>query len=361
MEKLRWLGYFLIKSIAQRKGRFLIASLAVMLATAVLTAFLLLSVGVRQKMSMELQRYGANMVITDKRGYPINHQIIDKLLSATGKIRSYQEHIYGTFRINGQTFEVTGMNKDALQGARLNGHFPVRANEVAVGVRLKDALQLELGDSIKDESTGESFKVSGIFEKGTKEDSSFVIDLSVARRLFNIKGVSALFLNVDTRYLDTFKKEIQKEFPFLRVKTIKQVALAEERLLRKIELLMIIVSVVVLFSAVVTLGSTVGANIIERMEEIGLMKALGARGADVKGFFLVEAVLFGALGAVTGFFVGIAVAEAVSKSAFNSFVSINPLWFPVLFLLSIGVSVFAAYLPVRGAMGLKPSQILRGE
>lgn len=361
MARIKWLGYFLLKSIAQRRGRFVISSIAVMLFTALFTAFVVLSGGMRQKMDKELQRYGANMIITDKRGFPIDHKVLDEILDVSDRIKSHQEHIYGTIRINGSTVEVIGMKRESLQGARLLGRFPTRANEIALGRRLQDAFGIKTGDRITDEKSGRSFLITGIFEKGTKEDTSVIMDMSAAKGFFEIDGVSALLLNVDTRYIDSIAGIIKKRFPSLRVKTIKQVAMAQQRLLHKIELLMLLVSVVVLFSAVVTLGSTVGANIIERMEEIGLMKALGAVNTDVKSFFLSEALIFGTVGGISGWFVGVLVAEAVSKSAFNSLVGVNLMWFPAVLLFSVFISVFAAYLPVRQTTRLKPSQILRGE
>ncbi len=360
MKRRNWLNYFVFRNISIRKGRFFIATAAVALMVSVLTAFVVLSTGIRDKMSKELQSYGANMIITQSSGLPLSEEV-KKQISSLEHVRGYKGHIYGTLSVGGHLIEVIGVKKEDFIGARIDGSFPSGEREVALGTRLSEALGITKGQSLKEDKTGMTFRVSGIFEKGSKEDSSLVMPLKNARRLFNIDGYSALLLNVDTRYMDNVRAEIKRLFPSLKVTTVRQVALAEQRLLRKIELLMVVVSVVVVFSAAITMGSTVGANIIERMEEIGLMKALGAMASEVRNFFLYEALISGIVGALSGSLLGIGVAELVSRTAFNSFVSVELKWLPLLILAGVLIAISATYIPVRRATAMRPSHILRGE
>ncbi|RMG66760.1 MAG: ABC transporter permease, partial [Nitrospirae bacterium] len=343
MTKSRWLRFFVLKSLLQRRGRFVIATASVMLTVAVLSALVVLSTGIRDKIGRELQSYGANMIITTERGLPIGEETI-KEITAMPQVLNHKRHIYGQLKTEMGTVEVTGMKKEAFSGARLEGRFPEAEGEIMIGKRLSETLEIKQGDTLKDLTGKGEFRVVGVFEKGSEEDSIAVIPLRVAQEVFRIKGASSLLLNVDARYLSSLKKTIEQRFKGLRVRTIRQIALAEERLLGKIELLMAVVSLVVLFSAVVTLGSTVGANIIERMEEIGLMKALGARASEVARFFLSEAVLFGIGGSLLGYPLGVGVAEIVSRSAFKSYVTVNLLWFPLLVVVGLVVSVSATYM-----------------
>ncbi len=360
MKKGSWLNYFVFKNIKLRKGRFFIAISAVMLTVAVLTAFVVLSTGIREKMSRELQSYGANMIVTTLTGLPLKEDVTKRIVS-NPLVRGFKAHIYGTLTIRGQELEVIGVRKKDFKGVRLEGSFPEGGNQVIVGVKLAEALGIKKGQSLKEEKRGVTFRVSGIFERGSKADTAIVMDLATAREFFGIKGFSALLLNVDTRYISRFTSELKRDFPSLKITTVKQVALAEEKLLKKIELLMVVVSLVVVFSAAITMGSTVGANIIERMEEIGLMKALGARASEVGRFFLYEAMLSGIIGSLLGTLAGVAIAEAVSRTAFNSFVGVEIFWLPLLICLGVVIAVAATLLPVRRATSMRPSSILRGE
>jgi len=360
MKKSRWLNYFVLKNITLRKGRFIIATSAVALTVAVLTAFVVLSTGIREKMSRELQSYGANMIITNSSGFAVTEDNVKKIASIE-HVRGYKGHIYGILSIGGQDVEVIGIKEEDFSGARIDGAFPEGEHEIALGIKLSDALGIKKGQSLKEDKTGITFRVSGVFEKGSREDSAMLMPLETARKVFKIKGFSALLLDVDTRYIDTVRQEIQSAFPALRVTTVRKVAVAQQRLLKKIELLMIVVSAVVVFSAAITLGSTVGANIIERMQEIGLMKALGARASEVGLFFLYEALLSGIVGALSGTLIGVGVAEVVSTTAFNSLVSVKLKWLPLMVVAGVLIAVSATYMPVRRATATKPSHILRGE
>jgi putative ABC transport system permease protein len=145
------------------------------------------------------------------------------------------------------------------------------------------------------------------------------------------------------------------------VKTLRQVAVAEASLLGKMQLLMILVTVVVFFAASVSIMSTMGANVLERREEIGLMKAIGATRNNIKIFYIAEALLIGCAGGAAGFLLGYLFTQAVSWGAFNSFITF-PLY---LSLLSIGagliISLVASHFPVSDALKYNPAVILREE
>jgi len=117
----------------------------------------------------------------------------------------------------------------------------------------------------------------------------------------------------------------------------------------------------VLFSSVIALGSTMGANVIERMEEIGLMKAIGATPGDIRKFFMSEAALAGLAGSLGGCLAGVLAAEAVSRTAFGSYVPLSMLVVPGAFVLGISIAMLSTYFPVRDAMKVAPASILRGE
>ncbi len=358
---MNWFFYFLKRSISQRKSRFVIASSAVMLTVSVLTALVTVSIGMREKIGAELRQYGANMIVTDSRGGYLSEKIVKEISGISKHIKDTTAHIYAMADIDGKRYEIIGLDPSKFRGARVDGRLPEGTREVMVGVNIKGLLNIKIGDKLHFDNAEQEYTVTAFFEKGSDEDSAIVMPLDAARQLFGLKGVSALLLNVDTRYIEEVRKEIKKQYPSVSVKTVRQVAVAEEQLLKKVELLMILVTLVVLFSSVITLGSTMGANVIERMEEIGLMKALGATRAKVRDFFLYESVMAGLVGGAVGIIAGVVVAEGVSRSAFGSFVPVTVAIFPLLILTGVFIAVAATYFPVRDAMRAVPSQILRGE
>jgi len=107
-------------------------------------------------------------------------------------------------------------------------------------------------------------------------------------------------------------------------------------------------------------------SVTERIREIGVRRALGARRRDILRQFLVEAVLL----SVAGGTVGVAVAAGFSRLlavAVGAVVGVDfqaPVqgWAVVLALVvSSAVGVLAGFYPARQAAGLDPVAALRSE
>jgi putative ABC transport system permease protein len=263
--------------------------------------------------------------------------------------------------ISGMSVEIIGAEHAKMTGYRLQGAVPREANELMIGAILKSALKMKPGDRARFAGSPVEYQVTALFEKGSDEDSAIVMPIEGARRLLGVEGSSAILLNTDNALLKEVAAAIHERWPDLDVKTLRQVAVAEERILGRIQLLMLLVTGVVLFSAAVALGSTMTATVIERLEEIGLMKAIGASPSDIRRFFSTEAALAGLAGSAGGFLAGVLAAEAISRAAFGSFVAVHPLVAPGAILLGVAIAVGATAVPVRDAMKVVPARILRGE
>ncbi len=357
----KWFSYFLKRSIAQRRGRFAISASAVMLTVTVVTALGTISLGVRDKIGTELRQYGANMIVTGADGAMIDDGVAVDIRATAPHLNGVSFQIYGTASIKDRQVEIIGMELSTAAGYRLTGTLPAGESELMAGINLKDALNVKPGDTLRFDGRKEPFRVAALFEKGSDQDSAIILPLGAAKRVLGIGGVSAVLLNADSRSMAEVEGWLRSHHPGLGVKTLRQVAVAEERILGRVQLLMLLVTGVVLLSSIITLGSTMGANVIERMEEIGLMKAIGATRGDIRKFFVSESALSGLAGSLGGFGAGILSAEAVSRTAFGSFVPVSLLLFPAALLLGVAIAVLATYFPVRDAMNAVPAVILRGE
>ena len=101
-------------------------------------------------------------------------------------------------------------------------------------------------------------------------------------------------------------------------------------------------------------------SVRERTREIGIRKAIGARGRDILAQFLVEALVLSLLGGLIGIVLGVAVSYLIGTLAGWGFVfsPATPL-VAVLFSLLVGV-VFGVW-PARQAARLDPIVALRYE
>jgi len=125
--------------------------------------------------------------------------------------------------------------------------------------------------------------------------------------------------------------------------------------------MMALVTAVALLASTMGIFTTMTATVEERRREIGLMKSIGAENRDIASLFLAEAAITGVIGGITGFGIGIVLAQFIGLSVFSTTV---PLRWEVLAeatLIAISVSLLASALPVRRATAVEPAIVLRGE
>jgi len=101
-------------------------------------------------------------------------------------------------------------------------------------------------------------------------------------------------------------------------------------------------------------------TVTERTREIGLRKAIGAKGKDIRTQFLVESIMLTLVGGTIGVLLGFSIAYGITATGF---VQAQVSLFSVI--LSFGVSavigVVFGYYPARRASNLNPIDALRYE
>jgi putative ABC transport system permease protein len=101
-------------------------------------------------------------------------------------------------------------------------------------------------------------------------------------------------------------------------------------------------------------------SVSERIKEIGIRKAIGARKKDIMRQFIIEAVSLSLVGGVTGMILGFILAGLVSLIIkLPATVS----WWSVLlgFGFSAAVGIFFGWYPAQRAAELDPIEALRYE
>jgi putative ABC transport system permease protein len=251
------------------------------------------------------------------------------------------------------------------------------------GVKIGDDLSVSAGDH----SRWITMRVVGLLSTGGPEDESVLAPLSVAQELAGKPGqyrklyVSALTKPEDdfarrdpttmnageferwscSPYVSSIAYSIKQVLPGADVRVVRRVAEGEGQILTRVRMLLWLVTGAALLAAVLAVGASSAASVIERRTEIGLMKALGA-GSGTVGFLLAaEQLLLAFVGVGAGYALGILLARLLGERIFGATPEPSLIVFLVIIALAAGVTILGSALPLRRASRYEPAPILRGE
>lgn len=256
---------------------------------------------------------------------------------------------------------------------------------VLVGSKLAQQNGLAVGDQL--EIGGKSLRVSGILNSGGAEDQAVVAPLHIVQGILGQPNavrrvaVSALtkpedaFARKDpdkmtpamrdrwycSPYANSIAYQIHEALPGVRVEQIRQVEQNQGKVLSRVSGLMLLLTLAALLAAALAVSAAMAATIIERRQEVGLMKSLGAGNVTVASLFLTEAGFLALAGGLLGFLAGAALAHQIGQSIFGSSIVVHPVVLAVVLCAAVLITFLGSAGAVRKAMQFDPAVVLRGD
>lgn len=231
-----------------------------------------------------------------------------------------------------------------------------------------------LGQRIK--INGDNYTIIGVLEeKGDKTDENgsdnvLYLPYSTAGRfLARTANISTyIFVADGEEKIDDAKRLIKDRlYKTFRNDDLYAVISNSEILDSMNEMIGIIVSVLAGIAAISLVVGGIGimnimlVSVTERTREIGIRKALGAKGRHIKLQFVIEAGTTSAIGGVIGIGLGVLAARAASM-LIEDFTAVPTAFAVILsFGISVAVGIIFGYLPARKAAKLNPIESLRHE
>jgi putative ABC transport system permease protein len=267
----------------------------------------------------------------------------------------------------------------------------------------EDTPFISLGQSVKvrysfvDPQTGKSeeetknFVVSGIMESTGNPtiDEALVINEDSGNSLLQKAGkFDSLFVATrSSEFVDLVEEEIRKLYGNdIGITTVKAILETIEEFTGGINTFLSSIAVVSLVVGAVGIITTLYTSVIERVKEIGTLKAMGAQNKTILVLFLIEALLIGIFGATFGLVTGIGMGyglsatfedigessdnansdtEEVDTTATSSESSLNPIYLAqdmaIVWVISVALSILAGLFPAWKASRYLPIEALRSQ
>ena len=283
----------------------------------------------------------------------------------------------------------TGMDQTNSWWHVDGGWFKDDAAECIVGKSFAARTNVKPGDTLHINSSDRSIAlaVTGILSAAGPEDDAIVAPLQIAQQLASKPGqyrrlyVSALTKPEDdfarrnpttmnaadlerwscSPYASSIAYQIKQVLPGVDAHVIRRVAEGEGSILTRVRMLLWLASFAALLAAVLAVGASSAAAVIERRSEIGLMKAIGA-GSGTIGFLLAaEQLLLAFVGGGVGYALGIILARFLGEKIFGVAPEPSILVLIVILVLAACVTLLGSAIPLHRASRYEPAPILRGE
>jgi putative ABC transport system permease protein len=357
----------LLRAAVLRRGRAAAALLAMVVAAAATTAMLNLYVDVQTKLHTEFRNYGANVVVVAKDGQPLPSDALQKIESALDGRGMAVPFAYVVARtLDGQPVVVSGTDLDQVR--KLNRwwsvtSWPSGAQDALVGVRAA-ALVAPQGQAFDLSFKGRTFRLSptGMVRTGSAEDSRVYLSLKEFESWTGVQPSTVeLAASGTSEEIGATIGKLEQVLPEVEVRPVRQIMEGEARVFGKTRSTLLVSALLIILTAALCVLSTLMGWVFDRRRDFAIMKALGASERLIGGFFVTEAAVLGAVGALIGFGIGVAIAAWIGRVNFHAPVVPRFAILPDVLFGSIAVALIAAILPMSLLRRVQPATILRGE
>lgn len=254
-------------------------------------------------------------------------------------------------------------------GRVISGSPIVNSDNILIGTRLAKNYELQAGDVISltlPSGKLETVRISGIFDlENVGSNTSLVImDFNKAQRIFNKKGNVT---NINIQINDVFDAPnlaeiIQKQYPNLEVVPWTRDADNILKALKAQSDTSFIIQVVVTLATSMSIASVLLVTVLQKMKEIGILKAMGALDRSTGYLFIIQGALIGFLGSLLGLFFGLGVIEFYINLAQPNFnIIIQPEKLVLIIFISTLSGIISGIIPARKCMKLSPIEVIKGE
>jgi len=375
-----------VRSMTVHRVRTILTILAVTWSVATLISLRTVGVGVKAKVSQEINEFLQSDILVTEDNPTIPEQVPDMMLS----IPNVKEAVGAVFvpaRVGGvRSVNLLGVRVQDLRFFNINlvnGTLPSgdAADEIIIDVETARSLGLTgPGATVKVTVKygtlyfEKDYRVVGIIKQVSGLSKLFGASFALAPRR-SVQGmigrqgfINYIFIRVTDRGLvNDVDRAIKNAFP--GVSTIKETDIVSVvlRIMDIINGTLTAVTLIGLLVAALGVMNTVMMSIRERIREIGILKTIGARDEFILTVFMLEVSIIGVsgglLGMVLGYLESFLLRDFIMGLGLPFDIPVYPVpeAFAMGFLISLAVSLLAAFYPIYRVVKLRPIEALKIE
>lgn len=393
-----------IKSLRTRPVRSWLTMIGVVIGVFLIMSLLSLSEGIKTAVMQQLRMMGKdlimifpgeinNMATMMAGGMELSEDDIEAIEKTEGVDAvvptNYKGEVlrYGgetkTVFLGGVPWKELDILKSDMGWDLSEGRWPISGKrEIFVGYLVPKDVFPKMKVGTQAIIKGKQFEIVGVLKSlGNKQDDSQVyVDLDIFREITGERKGAAFVLakvkpgfstdkvveNIKASLDETRKKKRGEDLPSFSVLSSEKITSIVGNIMGLIQAAIIGFASIAIIVGGIGIMNTMYTSVHERIREIGIMKAVGAKNKTITTIFLIESGFFGLFGGLGGIILGLGLAKMVEL-----YFRINPVFLlkasitPQLILFGLAfsflVGCISGYLPARSASKLKPVDALRYE
>lgn len=383
------------KNLKRKRLRSVLTVFGIALSTWVLVSLFGFNKGYEASLNKDIDNLGFQVLLTAK-GCP--YEAATLMLQGGKGLRYMPEGIVDSLKTNPQVEELTPMLMqtvfDANKGEEggVVGYLGIdpqtypkmktylsfsqggwftqnNAMEAVMGYEAAELEQREVGDMILIPEKEVEVKVVGVLKRsGTQDDGTIFLPYKTLQTIFELPGqLTSVGIKVNKNVdLTAYEEELYK-IPDVQVVSMAQVKNTISNLVSTARVMVMSIAIIAILIAMVGVINTILMSVLERYQEIGIMKSMGATTAHIFRLIWFETIMLCFAGGVIGSALS-AVLGKVTDSVIRYILPYAPTGSLVkidlaLVLRAIGIIVaiglFSGIYPALRAARIRPIEAIR--
>jgi putative ABC transport system permease protein len=315
------------KNLLRKKVRTILTLVGIMLSSWVLVSLLGFNRGYENALNHDIENMGYQLMVMAK-GCP--YEAATMMLQGGTGLRYIEQSMVDSILKEPEVDTVTPILMQAFfdpnkgESGGIAGYFGVdpvtfpamkpffrfrqggwfrdgNAMEAVMGFEAAELEQREVGDIILVPDKNVQLKVVGILERtGTQDDGTIFTPLKTLQKISGIDKITTIGIRVKKGADTTNLENSLYKLPDVQVVSFTQVKQTIMKLIATARVMVLSIAIIAILIAMIGVVNTILMSVLERMQEIGILKTMGAMPGDVFRLVWTETLILCSCGGIAG-------------------------------------------------------------